>query len=192
MTRRKGALSLGSGCDKRQAGNGLRGQSGKQGSVCDRGAEGAAAGNCCSFSIMTRRSGREDELQLGWTCRRVLISAPAHLVLRAGSLFFFFKWDSKQDQSGRRFGRSFDPQVKACRLRMGEVPTTIFIPRMHVPVMHNFFVQLVSTLRGESSMQLRVLDVKVARNQNAENRYVKGRCRVAEFCTESAGGKVLL
>jgi hypothetical protein len=51
MTRRKGALSLGSGCDKRQAGNGLRGQSGKQGSVCDRGAEGAAAGNCFSHSL---------------------------------------------------------------------------------------------------------------------------------------------
>jgi hypothetical protein len=72
---------------------------------------------------------------------------------------------------------------------MGEVPTTIFIPRMHVPVMHNFLVHLVSTLRGESSMQLRVLDVKVARNQNAGNRYVKGRCRVAEVLYGMGSGR---
>jgi hypothetical protein len=73
------------------------------------------------------------------------------------SVFFLKKWDSKQGHSRRRFSRSFDSQVKAGRLRMGEVPTIIFMLRMPVPVMHNFLVQLMSTLRGESSTQLRVL-----------------------------------
>jgi hypothetical protein len=104
---------------------------------------------------------------------------------------FLKKWDSKQGQSGRRFGRSFDSQVKADRLRMGKVPTIISMLRMPVPAMHNFLVQLVSTLRGESSMQLRVLDVKAARNQNAGNRYVRGRCRGAGILFRIGSGKML-
>jgi hypothetical protein len=75
---------------------------------------------------------------------------------------------------------------------MGEVPTIIFMLRMPVPAMHSFLVQLMSTLRGESSTQLRVLDVKVAWNQNAGNRHVKGRCRVAGVLYGIGSGKVLL